>query len=247
VNEYLDDIFQLQPNGKYVYKDNSALNMKMFYMERGGGAANLKLKFNINSVKENQILLNKTVSGTSDKDYAFAEFPYQIYYSNDNMIWNQLVQETVDETCNSVYKNTSVPVDFRASYTPPGSSTAYSNVFFLKSGETAAVTFPIGAKYYYVKECGLNNNIYDEVKINGNPITAVNSLGDSSRSDYTSEIYTIDVNRFIGYDNHVNKNALRTLTIEKTLLDERGNVIPDDGSVFNFRLYFMNEDASAYS
>ena len=247
VNEYLDDIFQLQPNGKYVYKDNSALNMKMFYMERGGGAANLKLKFNINSVKENQILLNKTVSGTSDKDYAFAEFPYQIYYSNDNMIWNQLVQETVDETCNSVYKNTSVPVDFRASYTPPGSSTAYSNVFFLKSGETAAVTFPIGAKYYYVKECGLNNNIYDEVKINGNPITAVNSLGDSSRSDYTSEIYTIDDNRFIGYDNHVNKNALRTLTIEKTLLDERGNVIPDDGSVFNFRLYFMNEDASAYS
>ena len=54
--------------------------MKAFYMERGGGASNLHVRFNISHIKPGNVMLTKKVSGSMDLDYHLMEYPYQLPY-----------------------------------------------------------------------------------------------------------------------------------------------------------------------
>ena len=75
VNAYLDEIFVLNAEGNRVFKDYSNHTMKMFFMERGAGASNLHMRFNLAAVKPGTVVLSKTISGTDKLDYSLAEFP----------------------------------------------------------------------------------------------------------------------------------------------------------------------------
>ena len=79
VNTYLDGIF-VNKDGKYLFEDYSTHDLKIFFMERGGGASNLHTKFNLSSVRPGQVTLYKELSGTEDPNFRFAEYGYQIFY-----------------------------------------------------------------------------------------------------------------------------------------------------------------------
>ena len=49
-------------------------------MERGGGASNLHMRFNISQIKPGNVMLTKKVSGSMDMDYHLMEYPYQLPY-----------------------------------------------------------------------------------------------------------------------------------------------------------------------
>ncbi|MBR3403636.1 MAG: Ig-like domain-containing protein [Parasporobacterium sp.] len=81
---YVNKLFT-QKGNNWVFKDNTKHTMKIFYMERGAGASNLHMRFNLASVKPGAVELSKTISmqdqsETDLTDSIFAEFPYQIYY-----------------------------------------------------------------------------------------------------------------------------------------------------------------------
>ena len=249
VQEHLDRIFtEGEAPGSHVFKDYSSHTMQMFYMERGAGASNLHMRFNLTTAVEGQLLLKKAVSGTDKQDYASARFPYQIwYYDTDCAEWRTVSRtETTDEG-NTVYEyvgatyvnyeSTGVPVEYEAAYTV-NELVTYDNVFFLKPGETAEIQFPSDETEYFIKECCVNTNIYDTVSANDVPLTGVPTL-EVTRSDFSTEPEVIGQRKVVTFDNHVSPNALRILTITKKLFDVNYQPLayPADTTGFRFRIY----------
>ena len=241
VNAYLDGIFELSEGGKYLFKDYTSHDMKIFFMERGAGASNLHTKFNLSAVKKGQIVLNKQISGTENPDYRLCDYGYQIYYQLVEGDPYQLLDITDEHSNITVkYQNTNTPVKFRRTYTPVGSTTTYNNVFFLNPKQTVTINVPDETIHYKIVEVGVNSQVYDQVKINDEVV--VGTPAGTNRMDFTTAPARVYERPRVVYDNHVSENAERTLTITKRLVDIDGNQIHDDPTGFNFRLYLGTEN-----
>ena len=237
VEAYLDTIFK---PGDTVFKDYSSHTMKMLYMERGAGASNLHMRFNLTTAVDGQLLLSKTVSGTDKQDYASARFPYQIWYLDKKggvEEWKTVTRTGTEDSytytgVTSVnYQGKSIPVEYEASYE------GYDNVFFLKPGEVAEIQFPDDTTVYYIKECRVDTRIYDRVTVNDEEVTTDRAEG--YFHDYSSQQEVIGERKVVQFDNHVSPNALRTLSITKNLYDVENRRVnyPDDPTGFRFRVY----------
>lgn len=238
VNAYLDEIFE---EGEAIFKDYSSHTMKIFYMERGAGASNLHMKFNLAAVKPGQVQLTKKITGTDKDDWNLVEYPYQIYYkTSEDSEYRLLTQEMTGRGYTVVYKNTNIPVRHAAHYeTSDGDE--YEHVYFLKPGQTAEINVPDETIAYYVVECGLKQNLYDMVSVNDEEIEGIPV--DHGRADYAMEETTVEETPIATFENHINDHSLRKLTIKKVLHDETGAVISAnaDDTEFNFRLYLAGE------
>ena len=196
----VDDLFEVkQVDGKtvHVFKDYSTHTMKMFYMERGAGASNLKMRFNLASVKPGTAELSKKLTGTQSPSNRLMQYPYQIWYAtaqydkyedgsykfdaNGNKVVLAydvpVLMRQADSTANPirvVYKGTNTLVPFRESLTIDGIE--YRNVFLLRPGETAVIMFPEDTYQYKTIECGVDSEVYEKVLVNGEDISDTGRL-----------------------------------------------------------------------
>lgn len=237
-------------NPYYTFTDYSSHTMRIFFMERGAGASNLHMRFNLSSVKKDQFILNKKISGTDQTDYKLAEYAYQIWYEvpgeneGDPTQWLQLNNDTATSSHkNVVYQNTNIPVKYSGSFTPAGGVCTYSDVYFLTSGQNALITVPENTISYKIIECGVNTQVYDEVKVNGGTVTGTDT-DDTYRKDFETTASAVVDRKRVAFDNHVSDEAKRILTITKKLYDVEGNLISDDPTGFNYRLYLGGENVS---
>ncbi|MBQ7596039.1 MAG: hypothetical protein IJU45_05190, partial [Clostridia bacterium] len=244
IDEYLDSIFV--PGGT-VFKDYSSHTMKMFYMERGAGASNHQMRFNLTTASKGQFLLGKVISGTDKQDYASAKFPYQIwYYDTDYNQWKTVSRTQTVENGETVYnytgaqyvnyKDTSIPVEYSSSYN------GYDDIFFLKPGQVADVQFSNDKVQYYVKECRVDTSIYDQTSANNVVLTGV-PVG-TDLVDYSTDPEEIGDRKVVNFNNHVDEDSLRTLTITKKLYDVDGTTpltYAQDPTGFRFRVYIGDQ------
>ena len=245
VAAYLGRFFD---EGGTVFKDDTTHTMNIFYMERGAGASNLHMRFNLAAVKEGTVQLSKTLSGV-DESGIMAEFPYQILYkrseeegAQEYYLTNAAADIPTQNDNYVLYKDTINPVEYEPSVTIDG--TTYQDVFFLKPGETADISFPEGVTSYKIVECGVNTEIYDSVAVNGQTLTGSAVPGSDSRRDYGIDYTTTHIRPKVKYNNTVNPDALRTLTIKKQLYNEDGTteiLYPENDTEFSFRLYLASE------
>lgn len=243
VLKWLNEQFEQKEDGSYVFRDYTKHDMKVFYMERGAGASNLHMRFNLAAVRPGTFVLSKTLSGTDDASNKLISFPYQIWYKMSEEEEEYIL---LDDPSLVTYTNNGRPVTYRDSYTAAGAVTEYSHVFFLKPGESAEVALPEGAVSYYVKECGVKPSVYDEVKANGED-TKVKDTSDSDRKDFVSSPDSMEGRPTLEFDNHVKPEAVRSMTITKKLYDADGVKVlsyPEDDTLFTFRLYLGNEDTA---
>ena len=49
-------------------------------MERGAGASNLHMRFNLNYVTPGHVMLTKELTGAKTPEFDLVEYPYQIFY-----------------------------------------------------------------------------------------------------------------------------------------------------------------------
>ncbi len=236
VDTYLATFFE---PGSTVFRPYTTHEMRVFYMERGAGASNLHMRFNLSNVTPGNVMLTKTVTGSDDLDFNLVEYPYQIWYKDGNNV-ERLLTNT-NNLINVTYQNSTQRVDYLPVYTPPNSTVSYDSVYLLNPGKSAEVHFPTNTIEYKVVECGINDEVYDEVKINGVTATG-DSITGSGRSSYDSGWISVAQRPSIVFENHVDPASLRTISIEKTLLDEQGHTLTasQDQSVFNYRLYLSN-------
>ena len=244
----LDELFEEKTdasgNTYYTFKDYTMHSMKIFFMERGAGASNLHMRFNLTSVKPGQVVLNKRISGTDKNDYKFAEYAYQILYKLEGDEDFSLLEDVnIESRINVTYQNTNIPVKYAQTYSPAGSSLTYDNVFFLTPNQTVLISVPSDSIAYKIRECGVNAQVYDVVKVNDDEVEAVETE-DPARVDYETAETTVSECQRVIFDNHVSPNAKRSLTITKKLYDVEDNLITDDPTGFNLRLYLGNENES---
>lgn len=124
---------------------------------------------------------------------------------------------------------------------------SYSHVYFLMPEQSAVIQFPGEDVEYYVKECFVNTAIYSPVEANEEELNGVAVTPDGIRKDFPIETDTVSERKMVSYVNHVNPNALRSLTVKKILHGKNGVLTAeDDPTTFRFRLYLGNE-LSPYS
>ena len=265
IRDKLGEIFTLNADGQYVFKDYTDHQMKMFYMERGAGASNLHMRFNLAAVKPGSFILSKQLSGAELENNNLIEFPYQIWYTrkaDGGTIWHQL-GEAEGDTARVHYEGNSTAVKYAERFTPAGGEKVYDHVFFLKPGQYAEVELPEDALYYYVVECGINPDVYDQVSVNKTILSrdlsssedyrilpgylpTNDTVGGTARRDYKTSADKSENRSRVEFDNRVSEGAMRTLSITKKLYDENGLLLPypADDTKFSFRLYLGDENTT---
>ncbi len=255
IDRNLNEIFeekQIKSKTVRVFKDYSNHDMKMFYMERGAGASNLHMRFNLAAVKPGSFILSKKLTGTEEASNDLVEFPYQICYytvEDGKSVLHYLGEEEGD-TDRVVYAGSTAKVRYQENFTPAGGTRSYNNVFFLKPGQSAEVSMPDGTKTYYVVECGINPDVYDQVSMNSQELKGTeteNLVGGTNRRDYATIEDTLKNRNKVEFENHVKEGAMRTLSLTKKLYDSDGKTLlhyPENSSTFTFRLYLGDENAN---
>ncbi|MBQ9016159.1 MAG: hypothetical protein IJ109_08570 [Firmicutes bacterium] len=257
VNAYLDGFFK---DGGTVFKDFSGHEMKMFYMERGAGASNIHMRFNLAPYVDGEVQLEKEVSGT---DTVSTAFPFQIWYEDKTS--GEFVQVKRGSTEDSSANDLSVldaatkdPVPYQAEYNVGGVS--YQGVYLLNPGQTVSVQMPDEDTNYYFVECGIDPNTYDKVTANKEELTGTDVTGSDTLKDYSIEKDTVTGRKKVIYNNHVSNDALKTLTVTKRLWRDNdknseicsGQEDNADNTEFRFRIYIgygtdKTEDGVGYA
>ncbi len=240
ISEYLSKHFK---ENSSVFKDYSPHTMKIFYMERGEGASNLHMRFNLSYVTKGHVIFSKKITGSDDVDFSLVQYPYQIWYKDKKDDKAKILTSST-ELINVTYQNSTQKVEYAESYTPPGSNTTYESVYFLYPDKAAEIHFPDDTIEYRIIECGINKEVYDHVYINGKELAGenVSADADANRWSYDSDWMQVKDSATVTYENHVDPAGLRTLTFQKQLSDEHGKPLEtdDDDTTFSFRLFLSN-------
>ncbi len=272
LNSFLDRFFAKDKNGDYEpnFKDYSEHTMKIFYMERGAGASNLHMRFNLSSVTPGNVIFAKQLTAEDDEDLSNTDlsdvqFPFQIKYqkTDESGEWFYLTNKTADDTPSVSYQYSTQTVRYAAEYKSPNSDKTYNNVFFVNPGKPLEISFPENAMYYQIIECAVNKDIYD-----------VGSASTVYKEDGTTETVSFDEEKVaasgnirdlkmnaqrvkelptIALENKVKKNRVQALDITKKLFSSRSKAegtelyynnpqdqTREDKTTFNYRLYLSN-------
>jgi len=236
ITAYLDGFFK---DGGTVFKDFSGHTMKMFYMERGAGASNLHMRFNLAPYVNGEVQLEKEVSGT---DTVSTQFPFQIWYWDTTSARFVQVGSTGHDL--SVRDaGTGDPIRHENTYTING--VTYGYVYFLTPGQTASIQLPSEDTKYYFVECGIDPNTYDQVTANGKNLEGTAATGSDTLKNYQIEEDTVSGRKKVIYNNHVSDSAQKTLTVTKRLWRDydktteihSGDGADADNTGFRFRIY----------
>lgn len=265
INKKLAEIFETkeiidkngQPKTVHVFKDYTKHTMNMFYMERGAGASNLKMRFNLASVQPGTAELTKKLKGTNSASNKLIQYPYQIWYrepiyqmEGDTIVHDpdgnpiitgygepiRMVQGATSSSVTSVlFKGSKKKVPYKKSLKIGG--TVYNDVFLLKAGQTAVIKFPNRDCKYEIVECGVDTEVYEQVSVNGEALTGTlyNNTDTGSaegtterRQDFGIEYETTDSRPKVEYSNQVAPGVMRDLSFTKLVYDSEGNPIPDN-------------------
>lgn len=237
-NNKVDDYFEGD-----TFKDYSTHDFKMFYMERGAGASNLEMQFNLMTVTEDHFRVTKEVPTTAtgrtvQQDYADAAFYYTAYKVADN--GNETVctkTEYGSGGTNQAYYDDKdhTPVVWKS-----------ENIFEVKPGYTAVFPVANGSVKYRVEEVEPENGsaMLDNFKIeNSDP-----EDGQAEGKDVRTKTRTVKARGEVVYKNHPNDNLVNELQITKQL---RGDMILDNGGheivssetgspYFEYKIYLEN-------
>ena len=233
INAYLAEYFK---EGENIFKDYSPHTMKLFYMERGAGASNLHMRFNISNASSTKATLTKKVTGSDDIDFNIVEYPFQIWYK-DQQAGEPKLLTNINSVSSVTYQNSTQSVTHATTYTPPNSTVSYNSVYFLNPFMSANIDFPEKTIEYRIIECGTNTDVYDHVYVNGTEVNG-DSINNTNYQSFDSGWKNIKDTPSVTFENHVNSTALRTLSFKKVVYDQFNNKLTaeQDDTTFNFRL-----------
>ena len=202
-------------SGKSIFKDYTAHTINFYYLERGKGDSNCKLKFNFPTVPKKSVTVEKQLSNTDNEKYADVEFKFQLLVQNDN-------KEYVPSSTAGILSDGS-EVKFKSETI---NDVSYANVFTLKPGQHATFSGLEENKNYRVQELDVSNDKYDQVLINGK--NATNQSG-----NVISSVATVDSRPWVTFTNKCSEENSRKLCITKKI---KGDIPVNDKFDFKIKL-----------
>ena len=244
-----------------TFKDYTTHTFKMFYMERGAGASNLHVKFNIQVIPSGQVEVRKELSNTDKEKYSNVKFAFQLYAQkalSTGAQKNETYSDTEYELLNSsaYYGNAGKPVKDKAITFCNGedgtgeiiNGKKYQNVFYLKPDESAIFTDLQANRKYYVKEIGVKSDEYSQITINDTGYTEYDENNQEAGKGVIKSVETdkkeVSMRPVVVYTNNCSAANSRELQITKKM---NPDVETSDTFTFNIKLGASEQELQNYS
>lgn len=236
----LNDIFtEITISGRkcHIFSDYYNAKMDFFYLERGAGASNCHIKFNMPPIPQDTIIVGKQITDANASIYSDVEFSFTLEIK-DGDTW-----KTVDSGPVGIYNAAGTFIENR---------NIENGTFKLKHGERAHFSYPANT-VYRVTETGVSSDEYYEVKITGVEVIQISSGGETENiTGWLTEELVVSEKPMVIFRNRIAAGNKKTLSIEKHIADnvdgEQYSVqvflgdeaLKEDGIPYNGK-YWMNE------
>lgn len=177
--------------------------IKFFYLERGKGSSNCQIRFNLPTIPEDEIEIEKDVDYANVNNVSDIDFNFEAYVDYDGKDGNFAKYEGSYDVYEGGRK--------------VASGETKNGVISLKAGQTARLTgasdgsriTPLSR--YYVTEVGATSDKYN-VTINGTTV----STGDEESDGVTSDKYTAKDTSHVTFKNSITAENAFNLQVVKT-------------------------------
>lgn len=188
----------------YDESDYSEHTISFFYLERGGCYSDCSLTFNLSVFQHRDLEIEKEIEGNDPGDMMETEFQFRLYMGNGSDSENYSVYT------GPAHYSDGTPVVF----SPDGT-------FTLKAGQRIIVPDIPDYKNYYIKELAISNELFPEVKINGQTCQPIYSTVNEDLYEIESETENIKDSVEVICTNVLPKPP--KITVEKLWRDSGGN------------------------
>ena len=241
-------------NGEYdTFADHTTHKFNMFYLERGAGASNLDLQFNLQVTKKDEFTVRKKLPEDVKPEFVNQLYRFRAMYKDGSGNMQPLYppvrddQGTVvreapknnedDYICDKViYANrtdaTGRPIEVPVSVDEQG-------YFYLRAGEAAVFTVPDETIIYDVYEVDIDGNLINKVDVNG---VSTQIDAQNGPSEVNAGADTVENRSEVNVTNHPITQNLR---VTKHITDDSLSGWEEDKPVFEFRVYleqFVTDD-----
>lgn len=192
---------------KDIFKDYTVHTINFYYLERGKGDSNCKLKFNLPTVPDGSVKVQKQLSNTDKEKYADVKFKFQLLVKDEK-------ENYVPSTPNGILDD-GRKVEF-----------SEDKVFILKPGQYATFSGLKANTKYRIKELGVSKNEYDKVFINDEVTT-------SQDGNVISNEATVGSRPWVIFTNKCSEKNSRKLCITKKI---KGDIPVNDKFDFEIKL-----------
>ena len=210
-----------------TFKDYSSHTMRMFYFERGAGASNLHMKFNLPVVPDGSIEVKKELSNTDKEKYANVLFKFKVYAQKSKG------DGTFEENTYEVLKAAKMADGTAVTFDDDGA-------FYLKPGQKATFSGLKDNQKYYVEEIGVKSEEYDDIKINDVTYREYKE-NESEKGKEVRDIRTskevAENRRLVVFTNNCSAANKRELRITKAMQEGQ---MPD--GTFSFEIYLTSTE-----
>lgn len=215
--QWLNENFQTLENGKRIFKDYTDHTFKFFYLERGRGESNCKIRFNLQTIPAGTINFKKNL------EYA------NVQYAEDlNFTFRTFIDYDGEGGNYEVYKGHYYIYDITKPNVPIAGEIAENGIINLKHNQSAQLDDEaiLDTSRFYIQEIGATSDKY-EVSIDGVRVDVVDENGNIVPSGSTSgegfAAQTGDMlvseNPYIEFNNKVAADNQFNLKIEKKMAD----------------------------
>lgn len=204
-------------SGENRFADYTMHTINFYYLERGAGDSNCKLKFNLPTVPDGSVTVQKQLSNTDKEKYADVGFKFQLLVKDEK---GSYVPSATNGTLSDNSK-----VEFKSETI---NNVSYKNVFTLKPGQYATFSGLKANTKYKIKELGVSNDRYDQVLISNEETKTTDKNG-----NVISREATVDSRPLVIFTNKCSKNNSRKLCITKKI---KGDIPVNDKFDFKIKL-----------